>query len=150
MSFYIKKLAATDVAQAKDLFLFFQIDDGVAEPLIPTDAYLEKLLAKDDFVVLVALQEEEVIGGLTAYELPMYKESKPEYFLYEIAVAPAHRQQGIARALIETLKKLAVEKGMEEMYVGTEMDNMPAQNLYASTGGKRENIAWYVYPLHTT
>ena len=31
------------------------------------------------------------------------------------------------------------------MYVATDPDNLAAQRLYESTGGERENIAWYTY-----
>ena len=85
----IQKLAPCDTDLAKELFRFFQTDDGVAEPVIPTDKYINALLLRDDFHVVVALENDILIGGLTAYELAMYKEEIKEMFLYEIAVEPA-------------------------------------------------------------
>jgi aminoglycoside 3-N-acetyltransferase I len=98
--------------------------------------------------VIVALNNGVVIGGLTAYELDMYKEETTEIFLYEIAVEPLYRRNGVAKELIESLKKVCVSKGIREMYVGTEKDNYPAIKLYKATGGKMEEIAWFVYDLY--
>lgn len=115
--------------------------------MIPSDKYLGDILSRDTFHVIVALSNGVVIGGLTAYELDMYKEGITEIFLYEIAVEPLYRRNGVAKELIESLKKVCVSKGIREMYVGTEKDNYPAIKLYKSTGGKVEEIAWFVYDL---
>ena len=147
MNYTLLKLDHRHAHLAKELFYYFQIDDGVKEPIIPTEEYLKNMLLKKDFHVIIALDDKKIIGGLTAFELPMYKESVNEIFLYEIGVDEEYRQKGIAKALIESLKQLAIEKDIPEMYVGTEMDNFPAQQLYKTTGGKREDIAWYVYTI---
>jgi len=145
--FHYKKLEATETSLAKALILWFQEDDLVPQPIAPSDYYLRNLLSREDFHILVALDGDKVIGGLTAFELPMYKEEVNEIFLYEIGVDENYRQQNIATQLIEHLKKIAAKKGIPEMYVGTEMNNLPAQKLYHKTGGKFEQIAWYIYNL---
>lgn len=147
MNLEIKKLRAEDIQLAKDLFLFYQVDDEVENPVIPSDKYLYDILSRDTFHVIVAIQNGVVIGGLTAYELDMYKEETTEIFLYEIAVHPLYRRNGIAKELIESLKKTCAFKGIREMYVGTEMNNNPAKKLYEATGGKMEDIAWFVYEM---
>jgi aminoglycoside 3-N-acetyltransferase I len=147
MDFTIKRLDASEISLAKELFVWFQMDDGVDKPLVPSDHYLRTLLLKDDFYVIVATDNEKVIGGLTAFILPMYKEEISEIFLYEIGVNEAYRKKGVAKELIDFLKKIGVRRGIQEMYVGTEMHNIPAQKLYDRTGGKFETIAWYVYDL---
>ena len=90
---------------------------------------------------------DAVVGGLTAYELPMFGKEVRELFLYEIGVTESHWRQGIARALIEALKQTCVERGVEVIFVGTEMDNEAAKQLYANTGGTLKVIAWYEYDL---
>ncbi len=146
MNFTVKKLTPDDVDLAKQLFLFFQEDDGISLPVIPSDDYLLGMLLKDDFHVIVAIHDGKLIGGLTGYELPMYKKPIREMFLYEISVHPDFRQVGVAKALVEMLKEISVEKGIEEMYVGTSTRNKAAMALYASTGGEQEpDIAWFIY-----
>ncbi|HEY2582596.1 MAG TPA: GNAT family N-acetyltransferase, partial [Mucilaginibacter sp.] len=146
MHFTIKQLNGCDIALARKLFYFFQVDDGIAEPIVPSDKYLSDLLSKDDFHVIVALQNDQLIGGLTGYELEMYKEEIKEMFLYEIAVVEEYRKKGVAKALIELLKQLCVAKRIKEMYVGTSVNNTAAMKLYKSTGGQADDdIAWFVY-----
>lgn len=148
MHFTIKKLEPGDTELFKQLSWFYQVDDEVAEPVLPSDEYLRKLLLKDDFHVLVAVVNGQLIGGVTGFELPMYKQEINEMFLYEIAVEPEYRKMGVARALIEELKNTCREKGIKEMYVGTETDNIPAMKLYKATGGVAdEKIAWFVYKV---
>jgi aminoglycoside 3-N-acetyltransferase I len=149
MSFIIRKLEPFDIDFAKQLFWFFQIDDGIVSPVIPSDEYLKTLLSKDDFHVVVALQNNALIGGLTAYELVMYKAEIKEMFLYEIAVEPKQRRTGVAKALVEFLKRIGRSKGMKEMYVGTNKNNLAAMKLYQSSGGKIETgVEWFVYKLN--
>jgi aminoglycoside 3-N-acetyltransferase I len=147
--FTIQKLDPGDTDLAKGLFYFFQTDDGVAKPVIPSNKYIDALLLRDDFHVVVALQNDILIGGLTAYELTMYKEEIKEMFLYEIAVEPKYREMGVAKALIMFLKTIGVAKGMKEMYVGTTRNNTAAMKLYKSTGGEAEaDVVWFVYQLN--
>lgn len=148
MSLTIKKLIPADFSQAKELFWFFQLDDEVVNPVVPPDDYVAALILRNDFHVIVALQNGAVIGGLTAYELTMYKEEINEMFLYEIAVLPEHRKMGVAKQLIESLKEICVTRGIKEMYVGTSTDNSASMKLYRSTGGNADDkIAWFVYQV---
>ena len=84
--------------------------------------------------------------GLTAYELKMFKRETTEMFLYEIGVDEDHQQKGVATALIEFLKEICASKGIVEMFVGTEKDNIAARKLYATTGGVAdEDSVWFNY-----
>src|SRR5215203_550557 len=126
----IKKLRSDEAKLAKELFTFFQIDDGVENPTQASEEYLTKLLERPDFHVVVAIDNGVVIGGLTAYELLKYKSETTEMFLYEINVAATHRRKGVASALIEFLKETCAEKNIKSMFVLAEADNLPAVRLY--------------------
>jgi len=41
---------------------------------------------------------------LAAYELRKFEQERSEVYIYDLAVASAHRREGIATALIERLK----------------------------------------------
>jgi aminoglycoside 3-N-acetyltransferase I len=148
-SYQIKTLSSADLQLAKALFLSFQEEDSIKEPKLPSDAYVNRLLAKDDFHIIVAIAEDgKVIGGLTAYELAMYMEETSEMFLYEIGVDAVHQRKGIARELVESLKQICADRGIKYMYVGTETHNIPAVNLYEITGGVPDKyIAWFVWEM---
>jgi aminoglycoside 3-N-acetyltransferase I len=121
--------------------------DGISDIPISNYKYLNDLLSKDDFHAFVALKDKLLIGGLTAYELPMFKEDVREMFLYEIGVDENYRQKGIAKELIDSLKRTCLDKGIKIIFVGTSLDNPAARQLYKSTSGEEEVTAWFTYNL---
>jgi len=147
MAYTIQKLSRFNLSLAKELIRFWQTEDGIQNPMIPSDDYLNKLLSQDSFHVFVAVENEIIVGGLTAYELIMFPKEEVEMFLYEIGVHEDYRQKGIAAKLIENLKQLCVEKEIKVIFVGTSTDNEPAQKLYKATGGEMEVIPWFTYNL---
>ncbi len=100
----------------------------------PDTDYLRKLLGKDHFIVLVALQHEKVVGGLAAYELQKFEQQRSEIYIYDLAVSINHRRQGIATALITKLKKIAVGRGVYVIFVQADHGDAPAIGLYAQLG----------------
>jgi ribosomal protein S18 acetylase RimI-like enzyme len=146
MNFEIKKLSINESALARQLVEMFGFEDEAGNRQFSSEEYLRKLLKRDDFHVIIALENGELIGGLTAYEMQMFKSETAEMFLYEIEVAESHRQKGIGKALVESLKQICVEKSIAIMFVGTEKDNFPARKLYTSTGGDAdEDSVWFNY-----
>lgn len=75
---------------------------------IPGDAYITALLGKEHFIGIVALSGEEVVGGLAAYELQKFEQDRREIYIYDLAVAEAHRRRGIATNLINELRNIAM------------------------------------------
>lgn len=102
----------------------------------PGTSYLQRLLNRPDFIALVALSDEQVLGGLVAYELHKFEQERSEIYIYDLAVAQAHRRQGIARALIARLQHIAAERGAGVIFVqaDTDEDDQPAIALYSQLG----------------
>lgn len=100
----------------------------------PGAAWLERLLASDNFLALAALKGEEVVGGIAAYELPKYEQARREIYIYDLAVAEAHRREGIATALILELKKIAAARGAYVIFVQADKEDAPAIALYSKLG----------------
>ena len=147
MDYSVKKLSPSDISLATQLIDMWNEQDHISDIPIPKENYLADLLSKDDFHAFAAYRGDVLIAGLTAYELPMFKEEVREMFLYEIAVDENCRQQGIAKRLIEELKKTCTSKNIKIIFVGTSNDNQAAQQLYHRTGGVREDIPWFTYTL---
>lgn len=131
----VRQLTPADLAVARELFLLFQSDDGVATPRVSADEHLRKILKKKYFYTVVALDGERVAGGLTAYSLPMYKKEVREMFLFEIGVTPAYRRRGVGKQLVEYLLALCRREGIGVMFVVTSRGNTAAVRLYEATGG---------------
>ena len=115
---------------------FGEPDTYCAEP--PSDAYLAGLLAKEGLIVLVALLAEQVVGGLVAYELDKIERARRELYIYDLAVAEAHRRCGIATALIKRLREIAFSRGAWIIYVQADYGDDPAIALYEKLGVREE------------
>jgi aminoglycoside 3-N-acetyltransferase I len=100
----------------------------------PSNAYLKQLLGRDSFIALAALQDGEVIGGLAAYELNKFEQERSEIYIYDLAVAEGHRREGVATALIMTLKKLASLRGAYVIFIQADVVDAPAVALYTKLG----------------
>src|SRR4051812_24418532 len=83
----------------------------------PSVGYLRRLLGSDYFITLAALKGSEVVGGIAAYELKKFEQERSEIYIYDLAVAAAHRREGIATALIQELKKIVAARGAYVIFV---------------------------------
>ena len=104
----------------------------------PSADYLRRLLGSDSFIALVALKDGEVVGGLAAYELKKFEQERSEIYIYDLAVAAAHRRQGIATALIQRLKELAAARGAYVIFVQADPGDEPAIALYSKLGARED------------
>lgn len=105
----------------------------------PGREYLERLLGKDDFIALAALDEGRVVGALAAYTLEKFEQERSEIYIYDLAVAASHRRRGIATGLIELLRSLAQARGAYVIYVQADYGDEPAVALYTKLG-EREDV----------
>lgn len=100
----------------------------------PDEAYLQDLLGSDSFIALAALEDGEVVGGIAAYELRKFERRRSEIYLYDLAVAAAHRRRGIATALITEPGKIAAARGAHVIFVQADPGDEPAIALYTKLG----------------
>ncbi len=147
ISFTTRTLTARDADLASELFHFFQVDDGIENPTRASKDYLTRILSRTDFHVIIAAVDENIIGGLVAYELVKYKDVGAEMFLFEMGVDESYQRQGIGTALVEQLKTICREKGITEMFVDALDDNIAAKGLYKSTGGEAEKVSEFTYEI---
>jgi aminoglycoside 3-N-acetyltransferase I len=149
MNISSKQLSGTDVPLFKELLRVF--GEAFEEPqtyqgAIPSDAYLGSLLGKDHFIALVALDGNQVLGGLAAYVLEKFEQQRKEVYIYDLAVSKDHRRQGIATGLINHLKTIAKERGAYVIFVQADSGDLPAIRLYESLG-IREDVHHFDIPL---
>jgi aminoglycoside 3-N-acetyltransferase I len=104
----------------------------------PSDAYLRRLLGADHFIALAAVKDDEVIGGLAAYELRKFEQERSEIYIYDLAVAEAHRREGVATALIRELQKIAASRGAYVIFVQADLGDDPAIALYTKLGVRED------------
>jgi aminoglycoside 3-N-acetyltransferase I len=117
----------------------------------PAAGYLRKLLDGDSFIALAAVTNGEVVGGLAAYELRKFEQERSEIYIYDLAVAAAHRRRGIATALIEELKTIAAARGAHAIFVQADrgIEDEPAIELYGKLG-TREDVLHFNIEVERT
>src|SRR5579864_6047833 len=71
-------------------------DEDTYNSARPDSSYLAKLLRREHFIALAALNDGVVVGGLAAYVLDKFEQARKEIYIYDLAVSAAHRRLGIA------------------------------------------------------
>lgn len=140
--FSIRRLLPDDVALMEAMMTTFGEAFDEMETYTnarPSAEYLKRLLGSDHFIALAALKESEVVGGLAAYELVKFEQERSEVYIYDLAVAAAHRRQGIATALIEELRTIASGRKAYVIFVQADLVDAPAIALYTKLG-LREDV----------
>jgi aminoglycoside 3-N-acetyltransferase I len=139
--FTVKQLTSDDVALMEGLLTAFgeafdEVDTYGGKR--PRAAYPKRLLGSDYFIALAALKSGEVVGGIAAYELKKFEQQRSEIYIYDLAVAAAHRREGIATALIQKLKKIAADRGAYVIFVQADIGDEPAIALYTKLGARED------------
>lgn len=140
-SFSIRRLGPDDAAVMDDLLTTFGEafeDNDTYGKARPSAAYMRRLLADDTFSALVAMKDGVVVGGLAAYELRKFEQERSEVYIYDLAVAEAHRREGIATALIEELRSIAAARGAWVVFVQADLGDDPAIALYSKLGTRED------------
>jgi aminoglycoside 3-N-acetyltransferase I len=144
MSIEIKRLTKENIYEFKLLIHFFSIVFEEASK-IGSEANSLDLLKNKAFIALAAVDGESVVGGLTAYELPMYYSDNSEIFLYDLAVRPDHQRLGIGKQLLRGLKEYCLANGIKTFFVMAHEEDIHAIEFYQATGGNGEKVVNFLY-----
>jgi aminoglycoside 3-N-acetyltransferase I len=147
MEYSIKQLSEKDAAILMALLKVFE-ESFEMEPFpIPNQHYLETLLQRTDFIIFVALEDEKVVGGLTAYVLPQYYSAADHIYIHDLAVQTAYQRKGIGKKLITALLDFAKDKGCKEIFVAAEKADDYAVEFYRATGAEELESVHFFYKL---
>ena len=145
----IKKLDEGDITQFTDLIMIFEDVFEMRNFVLPDREYLKSVLARPGFLVFVALFENEIIGGLTAYVLDQYYSEKPLAYIYDLAVSREYQRQGVGKKLITAINAYCRKKGFEEVFVQADKVDGYALDFYRSTKpAAEEEVVHFYYTLH--
>jgi aminoglycoside 3-N-acetyltransferase I len=145
----IVRLGATDVALLRGLNRMF--GEAFEDPdsycgKSPRDEYLLRLLRDDSFIALAAIREENVVGGLAAYELKKFEQERSEIYLYDLAVAEEHRRSGVATALVEALRACGRQCGASVIFVQADKPDEGAIAFYQSITTDQQDVFHFDIP----
>lgn len=142
----IKQLQQSDTASFMAMIEMFNTVFE-EEPAIGSKTHLQRLLTDPHFIAIAALHEGEVLGGLTAYILPMYYSDSPEVLLYDMAVKTDYQRMGIGKALLRQLKRYCQQNAVGEFFVLAHEEDEHAIEFYRSTGGRSEKVVNFLYAV---
>ncbi len=126
--------------------------DSVAEDVFDEavdPSRLAAYLAEPGHHLVVAIADGQILGQCAAV-IHRHPDKPTELYIDNLGVSPAFQRRGIARKLLERMVALGKAKGCEEVWVGTEPDNVAARGFYEALdlrGDEAETFVMYVYYL---
>jgi ribosomal protein S18 acetylase RimI-like enzyme len=115
----------------------------------PIDERSTRLFLSDPrHKLVVAVDEDVVVGFVSAVVYFHPDKTGPEMWINEVGVAPGYRRQGIGRLLIERVLSEAHDAGCGEAWVLTERHNSGAVSLYEKVGGVEGDPDTTIFTFH--
>lgn len=101
---------------------------------------MKKLLATENYVILVAELDDYIVGFIDYYILPSIWEKWNEATINNLFIHKDYQGKGIGSRLLEEVIKRTDEIGIVELHVETEKDNEGAIRLYKKHGFLKEYL----------
>ncbi len=138
-------LSSQDLSSFRQLIQLFQqvFDEPSNDGL--TDAFLTERLSDHRFIVLVAMQDGQIIGGVTAFELPLYTHFQSEWLIYDVAVHTGFRRRGIGRELLQHMQIEAQKRGVVDIFLDAHAEDLHAVEFYRRLGAKEEKVHQFIF-----
>ena len=132
---------ATSRASLDDLDALAILFDGYrvfyrqpSDPVLAR-AFIAERLRRDESVIFIARGgNHEALGFTQLYPMFSSVAARRIWMLNDLFVAPAARQRGVARALLNRARDFAAADGARRLVLETAEDNRAAQALYESLG----------------
>lgn len=107
--------------------------------------FLSARFENGDSIVLVASLPgaDGLVGFTQLYPFLSSVQMRRVWVLNDLFVVETARGRGVARALMEAARVVAVATGAASLELATERDNAPAQALYDDLGYERDDTFWH-------
>ena len=138
----IKKLTST--GELKELIAVFS--RAFESSYDTKNEYLLSMLGNTACVILGAVVEDRIVGGLVAFEMMPIHGTK-ELYLYDIAVHPEFQKQGMGKKLMEAIKEEARTRGVEAILVEAESEDEGAVAFYRALGGEEVAVNHFNFSI---
>lgn len=119
--------------------------DVFDEPVDP--ARLAAYLAEPGHLLVLAFDGDLIVGQCAGI-VHRHPDKATELYVDEVGTASTHLRRGIATAMLGELFAWGRELGCVEAWLGTELDNAPANALYRGLAPvEDEAIRYYLFSL---
>ncbi|SDT70509.1 GNAT family N-acetyltransferase [Actinoplanes derwentensis] len=116
------------------LFDEYRVHYGQPSNQEATARWLSARLGEGTLNLIAALHDDHPVGLVTTVRLPASLRLGTICSIRDLYVAPSHRRNGTARALLDHVITKARSSGDLRVSLQTEPDNTSAQALYAALG----------------
>ncbi len=143
------RISRADASRLEDAVRLFEgyLDFYRCEPAPEkARAFIFDRLSRQDSVIFLAELDGTCVGFTQLYPAFASLSMAPNWILNDLFVEPTGRGRGVATALMDAARQLAVDTGAAEIFLQTARDNTTAQGLYAGLGYKRDD-EFLVYTL---
>jgi GNAT superfamily N-acetyltransferase len=145
-TYTIRDLALRDEARWRELWAVYLDFYGYPLPDEVTDVTWQRLVGAElGFRALVAVDADDQPVGFAHLLLhPTTWAVEPSCYLEDLVVDPAHRGQGVGRALLEAVVERARREGAEGVQWLTQGDNEVARGLYDDLATLSEYVRYEI------
>ncbi|MEM8724965.1 MAG: GNAT family N-acetyltransferase [Pseudomonadota bacterium] len=128
---------------AENAHLLGRVAHGVFDHAIDPKRLARYLAVPQNWMCL-ALHDGLVVGMCMSV-IHLHPDKPTELFLDEIGTGDDWRRQGVARQLMQLVFDRCDAEGIDEIWLGTELDNVPARRLYEGFKHEREDAVIYYF-----
>lgn len=144
----IKKLEVADVALFSRMVKLFEDVFEMKNFKSPHVSHLQKTLENENFMAFIASVDQEIVGGMTVYNLDQYYSEKRLAYIFDLAVLPKYQRKGIGKRMIEFLKSYCQKRNFEGIFAQADNIDDYALQFYRSTGiTEEEDVRHFYYTL---
>ncbi len=129
---------AIKILNHDDVDLLRNIAPDVFDDPIDLPKFAE-FLADPRHHLAVAIEDNLIIGFVSAVHYVHPDKPRPELWINEVSVAETYRRQGLGKRLLLAMFEVARELGCIDVWVLTERENTAAMNLYSAVGNAGES-----------
>jgi ribosomal protein S18 acetylase RimI-like enzyme len=138
---------AIKILNYNDVDILRNIDPDVFDDAIDLQR-AEEFLADPRHHLAVAIEDELVVGFVSAVHYVHPDKRRPEMWINEVSVAETHRRQGLGKRLMNAVFDVGRELGCTEAWVLTDRENTAAMNLYSAVGNPETPSACVMFTFN--
>ena len=99
------------------------------------ESFAREFLADPRHHIVVALDNDVIIGFASAVHY-IHPDKPPELWINEVGVADSYQGKGIGKAILNEMLNLGESLGCVNAWALTDKNNVAANGLYKSVGGR--------------
>ena len=139
----VRRARKKDLEQLAVLFDKYRIFYKQEPDIATSKLFLKKRLKREESVIFVAEEREELIGFTQLFPIFSSVSMKRTWLLNDLYVNERSRGIGAATALLDAAKEFGKETNAKWLLLQTAADNFTAQKVYEKNGWIKETDFFY-------